>query len=120
MTDLELTKAAAKILDKRKAENVTAIEITDCTIIADYFVLATATSTTHVKALAGELEEKLKEQGIEPHHIEGRTSGWILMDYGCVVIHLFTADQRDYYKLERLWEDGKELDLTDIFEENKR
>ena len=120
MTDLELTKAAAKILDKRKAENVTAIEITDCTIIADYFVLATATSTTHVKALAGELEEKLKEIGAELHHIEGRSSGWVLLDYGTVVIHLFTADQRDYYKLERLWEDGKKIDLTDVFEENKQ
>ena len=119
MTDLELAKAAAKILDKRKAFNVSAIEITDCTIIADYFVLATATSTTHVKALSGELEDKLEALGAELHHIEGRSSGWVLLDYGSVVIHLFTEDQRDYYKLERLWEDGKELDLSEVFAENK-
>lgn len=119
MTELEIAKFAAKILDMKKAEDVAAIEITDLSIIADYFVLATATSTTHVKSLAGEIEEKLKEHGVEPHHIEGRTSGWILLDYGSVVIHLFTPDQRDYYKLERLWEDGKQLDLTEVFESNK-
>ena len=120
MTDSELAKAAVRILDKRKAENISAIEITDCTIIADYFVLATATSTTHVKSLSGELEDKLKELGAELHHVEGRSSGWVLLDYGTVIIHIFTEDQRDYYKLERLWDDGKALDLTEIFEQNKK
>ena len=120
MNDLELTLSAAKILDLRKAVDVRAIEITDCSILADYFVFATATSTTHVKALSGELEDKLAERGAQLHHIEGRSSGWILLDYGTVVIHLFTEDQREYYKLERLWEDGKEIDLTSVFEENKK
>ena len=120
MTDLELALSAAKILDKRKAFDIKAIEITDCTIIADYFVLATATSTTHVKSLAGELEDKLEEQGAKVHHIEGRASGWILLDYSGVVIHIFTEDQREYYNLERLWEDGKEIDLSGVFGENEK
>lgn len=119
MNEFDIVKAAVKILDKRKAMDIMALEITDTSTIGDYFIIATATSNTHVKSLAGEVEDTLTEAGIEPGHIEGRATGWILLDYGSVIIHLFTADSREYYNLERLWEDAKQIDLTEIFEENK-
>lgn len=101
----ETALAAAKILDNKKAMDVTVIEVGDQTVLADYFVLATGTSNTHVRALADEAEFELRNQkGISPHHTEGADSFvWTLLDYGSVVIHIFTKQGRDFYKLERLW-----------------
>ena len=102
---LEIASAAARILDNKKGVDVTTLEVGEQTVLADYFVLATGTSNTHVRALADELEFKLKEElGIEPNHIEGAEGNvWTLLDYGCVVVHIFTAQGREFYKLERLW-----------------
>ncbi len=113
MEQIELVKKIAKVLDDKKAMDIKAIEITEFTIVADYFVIANGTSNTHVKALANEVEYELSQIGIEPNHIEGRATGWILLDYGDVVVHLFLSDSREYYNLERLWTDAKELDLSD-------
>lgn len=102
---LELANAAAKILDDKKGTDVTVLEVGDKTVIADYFVLCTGTSNTHVRALADELEFKLREEkGTAPNHIEGAEGNvWTLLDYGAVVVHIFTAKGREFYKLERLW-----------------
>ena len=112
----EQAKAVAEFafatLDNKKAMDVTLLEVSDQTILADYFLLATGTSNTHVRALADEVEFKLREEfSIEPNHIEG-TSGnaWTLMDYGSVIIHIFTPQAREFYKLERLW-NGNEIKL---------
>ena len=105
----EQAKAIADIanatLDNKKGMDVTTLAVGDQTILADYFVLATGTSNTHVRALADEVEFQLKEQlGVAPNHIEGASgNAWTLLDYGCVVIHIFTSQARDFYKLERLW-----------------
>ena len=88
MQGLDIVKVACKALDDKKAIDLKAIEVTEVTVLADYFVLATATSTTHVRALADEVEDALSKNGLEPHHIEGRTTGWILLDYGSVVINV--------------------------------
>ncbi len=106
----EIASAAAEILDNKKGFDVTTLEVGDQTVLADYFVLATGTSGTHVRALADEVEFKLKETlGVEPGHIEGASGNiWTLLDYGCVVVHIFTKQGRDFYKLERLW-NGKEI-----------
>lgn len=109
---LEIVKHAVKALDDKKARDLTAIKITAVTVIADYFVLATATSSTHVRALAEAVEEALSNVGVEPHHIEGRATGWILLDYGDAVIHVMDAAAREFYGLERTWNDGERLDLT--------
>lgn len=96
---------AVATLDNKKGMDVTALEVTEQTVLADYFVLATGTSNTHVRALTDEVEFQIKEQlGIAPDHIEG-TGGnsWTLMDYGCVTINIFTTQAREFYKLERLW-----------------
>ncbi|MBP5617603.1 MAG: ribosome silencing factor, partial [Clostridia bacterium] len=70
------------------------------------------TSSTHVRALAEEVEDRLEQQGVRPQAIEGRATGWILLDYGTVVVHVFTKEARDTYSLERLWCDGEAVDLT--------
>lgn len=114
MNELELTKAIAKVLDKKKALDIKAIHITEYSIVADYFIVASGTSNTHVKSLADDLEYELKQQGVEPDHIEGRATGWILLDYGSVIVHVFTPESREYYNLERLWSDAQTVDLSDV------
>lgn len=113
----EILKIAVKAIDSKKGENIDVIKITDLTILADYFVIATGTSNTQVRALSEEVEFKLEEQGITPHHVEGRNTPWVCLDYGSVVIHIFYKDQRDFYKLERLWEDGEKIDFTNCLED---
>ncbi|MBQ6092768.1 MAG: ribosome silencing factor [Clostridia bacterium] len=114
MKELELTKAIAKVLDKKKALDIKTIHITEYSIVADYFIVASGTSNTHVKSLADDVEFELKQQGVEPDHIEGRATGWILLDYGSVIVHVFTPESREYYNLERLWSDAQTVDLSDV------
>ncbi len=84
-------------------------------MLADYFVIATGTSTTHVKSLADEVEFKLKESGCEPAHTEGyRSNSWILLDYLGVVVHVFTPEARTFYDLDRLWRDGETVDISGL------
>ena len=108
----QIAETAANALDNKKGMDVTVLEVGDQTILADYFVLCTGTANTHVRALADEVEFKLKEElGVEPNHIEGASgNAWTLLDYGCVIINIFTTQARDFYKLERLWS-GNELKL---------
>ncbi len=118
MNELELTKEIVRVLDKKKAIDIKAIEITEHSIVADYFVIASGTSNTHVKALADEVEYELGLKGVEPHHIEGRATGWILLDYGCVLVHVFSSESREYYNLERLWQDASVVDISDVVTED--
>ncbi|NLJ30235.1 MAG: ribosome silencing factor [Clostridiales bacterium] len=112
MTSLELAKEAAKFLENKKALDLKLIGIQDISVIADYFILATGTSNTHVKALADEVEFQLKQQGVAPGHVEGyRSNSWVLLDYGSVIVHIFTAEARQFYDLDRLWQDGEILPL---------
>ena len=115
MEPLELTKTIAKILDKKKALDIKAIKITDLSIIADYFVIATGTSTTQVKSLADEVEYELTKLGLEPNKTEGyQSSTWVVLDYYDVIVHVFCGEQREFYSLERLWADGQPVDLSDV------
>lgn len=105
MTADQKTQLIQAILDDKKAKNIEIIDLEGKTILADRFVIATGTSVTHVKALAGEVELMMKNHhNMLPDHIEGYGSGrWILLDYGDVVVHVFHADERDFYSLEKLW-----------------
>lgn len=114
MEGYEILKTAVRALDGKKAIDLKVIEIQNVTVIADYFVLATATSSPHVRALAEEVEEKLSEEGVEPGHIEGKTTGWILLDYGDVIVHIMDAKNREFYALEHTWNDGKELSVEEL------
>lgn len=112
-----ILKIAANALNSKKARALKALKIDDLTTLADYFLLATATSSTHVRALADEVEDKLKADGVEPHHIEGRSTGWLVIDYNSVIVHIFTPTEREFYNLDSMWSDGTEIDLLNILDE---
>jgi len=113
MTQEELIASAVKILDSKKAEDIRVIKIGDLTILADYFIIADGTSSTQTKALADEVEFRLKQQGREPKQVQGNNgSNWIILDYSDVVIHIFYKETRDFYNLERLWSDGEDVDIS--------
>ena len=116
MTPKELAIIAVKALDEKKGKEISAIEITDLTTLADYFVIATGTSNTQINALCGAVEKAMKEQaGEAPLRREGYRDGtWVLLDYGSVCVHVFSEEAREFYSLERLWNDGKPLDLTGV------
>ena len=112
----EMALAAAKALDSKKGRDIKVLEIDKITTLADYFVIATGSSNTQINALCGAVEKTLKEQAGElPLRREGYRDGtWVLLDYGCVCVHVFSAEARSFYDLERLWADGKPLDLTGV------
>ncbi|MBR3972021.1 MAG: ribosome silencing factor [Ruminococcus sp.] len=113
MTPFEHAVEAAKILSDKKASNLNVIKIAELSSLGDYMVLATGNNSTHVKALADELEFQLKGMGLPVHHIEGhRSDSWILLDYTDVLVHIFSDEAREYYGLDRLWQDGEIVDLS--------
>ena len=114
MTPNELYENIVKVLDDKKAEDLAVLDTGDLTVVGEYFVIATGNSSTHVKSLADEVEYELAQLGVEPDHIEGRATGWILLDYGSVLVHVFTRDNRDYYNLDHLWADAKRVDISDL------
>ncbi len=111
MTSNEKTSLICKILSDRKANDIVYIAVEDKTSLCDYFIIAGGRSKTQVKALAEHLEEKLKkEYETVPRRTEGIQGGrWAVLDYGDVIVHLFGDEERDFYRLERLWEDGENL-----------
>ena len=115
MNSYEQSILTAKAISSKKGLNIKLIEIGDISSHADYMVIATGTSSTHVKAIADEVEYQLDEAGISVSHIEGyRSNSWILLDYVDVIVHIFSDEAREFYDLERLWQDGKEIDISDI------
>ncbi|MCC8016632.1 MAG: ribosome silencing factor [Clostridiales bacterium] len=114
MNSSDIVKIAVKAADSKKGRDIRVIGIRDLSVLADYFVIVTGDSNTQIKALADEIEFKLKEAGEEYYHIEGRQSGWICLDFGSVVIHVFHKEQRQYFQLERLWSDGEMLDTETL------
>ena len=120
-TAKELALLAAKALSDKKAQNIQVMEISDLTTLADYFVIATGSSNTQINALVDNVEKVLHEQAEEePLHREGYRGGtWVLLDYGCIAVHVFSDEARKFYDLERLWKDGKAVDLSEILGEDE-
>ena len=117
MTDIEILKEGIKALDSKKADDIKILKVRDLTILANYFVIAGGTSSTQVKALADEVDFRLGEKGLEPKSIEGKSSrNWIVLDYIDVVFHVFYKDTRDFYDLERLWQDAEEIDVSQFLD----
>ena len=115
MTPEQMVCEAAAALDGKKGIDIRAIELRDLSILADYFVIASGTSNTHVRALSDEVEFRLAQRGCRPMRIEGgSTENWMLLDYGAVIVHVFQDKAREFYDLERLWQDGKVYPLDDI------
>ena len=117
MTPSELMKEIVNVLDKKKAIDIKAIRTTELTIVSDYFVIASGTSVTHTRSLADDVEYEMGKLGVTPQNIEGRATGWILLDYGSVLVHIFQAEMREYYNLERLWSDAQNVDISDLITE---
>ena len=118
MTPKDMALLAAKALDSKKAKEIKVIEIGDLTTLADYFVIAAGTSNTQISALSDVVEEYLKREGELALRREGYRDGtWVLLDYGSIAVHIFSEEAREFYDLERLWRDGKELDLSGVLTE---
>ena len=101
-----IAEEIANILDSKKARDIKIIYVEDKTVIAEYFVLCTGNSSTQVKALAGEVEYKTELRGLSPYSVEGRdNNSWILLDYSNVIVHIFSREAREFYKLDKLYED---------------
>lgn len=113
LTPQQIAETAVAVLAKKIAKDIKLIKIEDITVLANYFVICTANSTTQIKNLCDEVEKVLEDEGERLLHREGyRDGGWVLLDYGCVVIHVFLEDVREFYGLERLWADGEDVDIS--------
>jgi len=115
MSSLELTKKIVKVLDEKKADKTEVIKVRDLTIICDYFVIASANNSTHVKSLVDEVEHQLKGLGKYPARIDGyQGANWVVIDYNDVIVHIFYEETRNIYNLEKLWADGERLEIAEL------
>ena len=109
---LELTKKICGLLSERKAEDIMYLDISELTVVAESFVIASGRSAVQVKAAYDFLEEKLNAEGVRPARIDGYNEGrWIVLDYSNVIVHIFKDEDRVFYHLERLWSNGKNMFL---------
>lgn len=115
MNPYEAAIVAVKTLSEKKGEDIRLLNTTELTVIADYFVICTATSAPHIKALTEEVDKRLSDAGMPAIHREGyRSSTWVLLDYGGLVVHVFLDETRQFYGLDRLWGDAQEIDIKEI------
>lgn len=111
----ELAEKIISVLNEKKANEIKLLYVEKQTILADYFIICSGTSNTQIKALAGEVEDKLKEFEILPKNIEGfKEASWVLLDYASVIVHIFNRDTRNFYNLEKLWNDSIEVDISHL------
>ena len=107
-TEKQMAQLVCRALDEKKGRDIKVIDIHDVSVIADYFVIASGSNQNQVQAMVDNVEEQLGRAGFEPKQVEGvRNSSWILMDYGDVIVHVFSKEDRLFYDLERIWRDGK-------------
>ena len=115
----EIAIAVTKALDEKKGMDIKLLKIDKVSSLADYFLICTGTSNTHVKTLCDYAEYTLEELGETMLGREGhRGNSWELLDYGSIVVHVFTDEAREFYALERLWADAKQIDLSEIIMPN--
>lgn len=111
----EMAAMIVKALDSKKGLDIRLLHTADITVLAEYFVICTANSPTHVKTLTEEVDRVMSEHGEPPLRREGYRSGsWVLLDFGCVIVHVFMDEARKFYDLERLWSDAETVDLSTI------
>lgn len=116
-TEKMMAQIACKAIDDKKGQDIKVIDIHNVSVIADYFVIASGTNSNQVQAIVDNVEEQLGRAGFEAKQIEGnRNSSWILMDYGDVIVHVFDEENRLFYELERIWRDGKVLEMDAFLE----
>lgn len=114
MNEQQLVQMVAGVCLEEKARDILILDVSDLTIIADYFIIASGRTIIQVKAIADAVEMKLKEAGLMPLRKDGVAQGiWAVLDYGSVIVHLFRQEERDYYGLENLWGDAREIPVRD-------
>ena len=102
----ELADAIAEVLDSKKGRDIKVLYVEDKTVLAEYFVICSGNSSTQIKALAGEVEYRLGLRGVDPYSVEGRdNNSWLLLDYSNVIVHIFSREAREFYNLDKLYED---------------
>ena len=112
---VEMVKTAYNALSDKKGEDITIIDIRNVSVMADYFIIASGTNSSQVQAMVDNVEEELGKKGYVCKHMEVyRYSNWILMDYGDIIVHVFDRDNRLFYDLERIWRDGKTIDVETL------
>lgn len=112
---LKMTKLAVEALEDKKAEDIRLIDISEVSVVADVFLIAGGNNPSQIQALCDNVEEKLGRAGFSVRQIEGYdTANWVLMDFGDIIVHIFDKENRLLYDLERLWRDGKEVDVSSI------
>ena len=117
MDSKEIMALAVEYADNKKAEDIKVLDIRDLTTMADYFVICHGNSNPQMKAIAEEIEDKLKEKGLYPGGREGMDSAyWILMDYSDVIVHIFNKESRDFYGIEHLWADAKVINTEELLQ----
>lgn len=113
MNSREIMETVVKCMDSKKAVDIKVLDISKITTMADYFVICQGGSTTQMKAIADEVDEKLSLAGIKPFGREGmNTAYWILMDYSDVIVHIFSSESRSFYSIENLWSDAEIVDIS--------
>jgi len=111
----DMAKLAYAALDEKKAENIKVIEIGDISVIADYFIIANGTNSSQVQALVDNVQKELSIHGYEPKRVEGlRSTNWVLIDYGDVIVHVFSQEDRLFYDLEKIWRAGKTISKEEL------
>ena len=112
METLDIVKTAVAALEDKKAEDITVIDITGVSSIADYFIIANGTNQNQLTAMQDAVDEAMYNAGLHAKPFEGNNqSTWILMDYQDIIVHLFSKEDRLFYDLERIWKDGKVIKL---------
>ncbi len=116
----EIAEYAVTVLDQKKARKIRLLHTEEQTVLADYFVICSGTSSTQIRSLADEVEYKLSLCGIQPLHVEGAngSGGWVLIDFGSVLVHVFSRDAREFYDLEKLYPASSECDITALLSED--
>ena len=111
----EMVKTAVAALQDKKGEDIRVIDISGVTVIADYFIIASGSNPNQVQALVDNVEEQMYKAGYDDPRVEGyNTASWVLLDYNDVIVHIFSQDDRLFYDLERIWRDGKEIDVDSL------
>lgn len=111
----KMAQIVYEALDEKKGEDIRIIEISQISIMADYFIIANGSNLSQIQAMVENVREKMQQAGFEVKRIEGnRSSTWILLDYGDVVVHVFDTEDRLFYDLERIWSDGRQVSLEDL------
>ena len=115
MQTIDAVKLAYNAILDKMGFNIVAIDIKDISILAEFFIIASANNPNQLRAIMDEVQKKLSEAGIKQRHVEGLQSlRWVLLDFGHIVVHLFLPEERENYRLEKLWADGKTLVLEDL------